>query len=330
MLTIRRAVYKDISAIMKFIDEHWKKGNILARDKDFFEWQFVDGNKVNMFIAVDEENEKIYGMIGAIVYNGSEHPDISGCLWKTIKSGDPILGMKLLDCMYEQLRPRYACSAGLSEMAVKINALLGGEPIVMDHYYRLADREQYAIAEVKEKRIPSVEDTGYSLVRLTSVEEMQQIISEEELAVRIMSKDYTYIEKRYFNHPIYSYDIWKVTDGDKTPSAVLITREECVGESKIAKVVDYYGAFVHLGKITAALDRLMKEKEYEFVDVYSYGVPIEIYESAGFLCCNEEDENIIPNYFHPFVKENVALRMINPEVPGMCLFRGDGDQDRPS
>ena len=62
MLTIRRAVYEDIPHIMKFMDEHWKPGNILAKDRSFFEWQFVEDGKVNMFIGINEEEAKIYGM----------------------------------------------------------------------------------------------------------------------------------------------------------------------------------------------------------------------------------------------------------------------------
>lgn len=35
MLKIRRAVCDDIPNIMNFMDEHWKPGNILAKDRDF-------------------------------------------------------------------------------------------------------------------------------------------------------------------------------------------------------------------------------------------------------------------------------------------------------
>ena len=97
MLKIRRAVCDDIPNIMNFMDEHWKPGNILAKDRDFFEWQFVEDGKVNMFIGIDEEEGKIYGMMGAIIYNHKANPDISGCAWKTIKSERPMLGMELLD-----------------------------------------------------------------------------------------------------------------------------------------------------------------------------------------------------------------------------------------
>lgn len=154
MLTIRRAVCDDIPNIMKFMDEHWKPGNILTKDRDFFEWQFVEDGKVNMFIGIDDEEGKIYGMMGAIIYNHKANPDISGCTWKTIKSERPMLGMELLDSMCEQLHCRYACSAGLSEKAVKINELLGRIPISMDHYYRLADKEIYQIASITKKNYP--------------------------------------------------------------------------------------------------------------------------------------------------------------------------------
>lgn len=329
MLKVRRAVYEDIPNIMRFMDEHWKPGNILAKDRNFFEWQFVDGDKVNMFIGIDEEEGKIYGMLGVILYSRSEHPDIAGCAWQTIKSSNPRLGMALQDYMWEQILPRYTDSIGLSKKATKIYTLLGFTPIVMDHYYRIADREQYEIADIVNKKIPKVEDTGYSLVRISFLEDMKRIISEEELKKQVMSKDYEYIERRYFSHPVYSYDIWKVIDDKNLEQAVLITREEEVNGKRMCKIIDYYGDLEHIEKITFTLDSLMKEREYEYIDVYSYGVPIEIYEKAGFLSCTVESSNIIPNYFHPFVRDNIEIRMMEPMCKEVRMFRGDGDQDRP-
>lgn len=329
MLVIRRAVYDDIPNIMKFMNQHWKPGNILAKSRNFFEWQFVDGDKVNMFIGIDDTSGKIYGMIGAIVYNAGEYPDISGCTWQTIKSDNPMLGLDLLNYMYAQLHPRYACSTGLSKKTMRIDTLLGMIPTEMDHYYRLADRDDYKIAMVKNKVIMSVEDTGYSLQLIHSVEEMQQIISEEQLASQIMSKNYSYIRKRYFEHPIYCYDVWKIVNQQGDSQSVLVTRDEVIETNRICKIIDFYGKINELGRITVALDELMEERNYEYVDIYSFGVPTEIYKRAGFCHCDENSENIIPNYFHPFVRENVSLRMVDPMIPGMILFRGDGDQDRP-
>lgn len=330
MITLRRAVREDIPNIMKFMDEYWKPGNILAKNQAFFEWQFVnDDDTVNMFIGIDEDIDKIYGMIGAVIYNKSEAPAISGCTWQTIKSSNPMLGIELSDYMLSQLRPSRVCSIGMTKKSIKINELLGRVSTTMDHYYRLANRQDYKIAQINNKNIPRIKDTGYSLSLIHSVKEMKQIISEEVLAGMVMSKDYSYITKRYFEHPIYHYDIWKILDEQKVSSSVLITRDEKANDGTICKIIDFYGKDSDLGKITVALDCLMVERGYEFIDIYSYGVPTEIYENAGFCPCNETSENIIPNYFHPFERKNITLRMIDPMVPDLRMFRGDGDQDRP-
>lgn len=328
MITIRRAVYEDIPDIMKFMDEYWKPGNILAKNREFFEWQFLEDNKVNMFLGVDESG-KIYGMIGAIVYNRSTNPDISGCTWQVIKSDNPMLGLDLANYRDQCLGVRYCCGAGLTNKAVKIQKLLGYTITEMDHYYRLADKKKYKIAKVEKKIIPKITETGYRLEHIGSVNEMKQLISERMLLSQIPSKDYSYIEKRYFEHPIYRYDIWKIIDKKEKSQSVLITRDETMEDSKVCEIIDHYGEMTDLGKITGALDCLMEERGYEFVDIYSYGIPIEIYEQAGFCCCNQTSKNIIPNYFHPFVRENISLKMVKTMMPNLRLFRGDGDQDRP-
>lgn len=329
MITIRRAVYEDIPRIMQFIDEHWKKGHILARNREFFEWQFVDKGIVNFFLGIDDEVNKIYGILGVIVYNEGDNPDISGTIWKTIKSDNPMLGIEIDRYMYFQLHARYACSAGISNKAVRVHQMLGKKVTSMDHYYRLGNFEEYQIAKINKKFIPEVEDTEFFLERIHTVDEMQWVIPEEELRKNVMSKDYHYIQKRYFNHPIYHYDIWKIMEKKGKPVSIIITREEYVRKRKICKIIDYYGKIEVFSKITSALDNLMAEKGYEYIDIYSFGVEKEIYEQAGFIRCDEDDCNIIPNYFHPFEQKNVSLNMIDPQIDGLRLFRGDGDQDRP-
>lgn len=64
----------------------------------------------------------------------------------------------------------------------------------------------------------------------------------------------------------------------------------------------------------------MEEKGYEYVDIYSFGIPVEIYEQGGFIRCGENSENIIPNYFHPFVQENISLKLVDSKIEGVRLF----------
>lgn len=64
------------------------------------------------------------------------------------------------------------------------------------------------------------------------------------------------------------------------------------------------------------------------MDLYSYGVAEETMAQAGFRL-RKDDKNIIPNYFEPFVQENVEIYVQVPDEP-IAIFRGDGDMDRPN
>ena len=329
MITVRRAEIKDIPTIMQFMDDHWLHGYILAQDREFFEWQFVRSGKVNIWIGIDDETGKMYAMQSVIFYREIEHPDMSGSVWIAIKSDNPLLAFEVQDTMWAQMQPRDTFSPGLRPDAVKVNKLLGNEVVAMDHYYRLSNAKEYRIAVVRNKLIPYATDTGYILAPCNSLDEMKGIISEEVLISSIPSKDYSYIKWRYFDHPIFKYDLWKIVNPNGSADGILITREEHANGATSCKIVDFYGEFNIIGKLATALDTLMSEKDYEFVDVYSYGVPIEQYEKAGMLRCDNNSENIIPNYFQPYTPVNSDIMLVPPSTPGSRLFRGDSDQDKP-
>lgn len=329
MLTVRRATLEDIPNIMDFFEEHWLHGYVLAHDRAFFDWQFVHDDIVNLWIGIDEETKKIYSSIGVIFYSYVEHPDIAGTIWLAIKSENPLLSADVQEAMWTQLAPRESFSPGLRKDAIRYFKLVGMPLDKMDHYYRLSDREEYYIAVVKEKVIPKVPNSLYQLHPISSVEEMQKIIPESVLFSGAPRKDYAYIRHRYFEHPIFHYEVYKITDCNKNDCGILIMRKEEANGQKSCKIVDFYGENALLGKITAALDELLKEKGYEFIDIYSYGVPKYIYENAGFVRCEEDSENIIPNYFQPYIPENSDIWLTVPNIPNSRLFRGDGDQDKP-
>ena len=329
MITIRRAVTEDIPTIMQFLEDHWLHGYVLAHDREFFDWQFVHDGKVNIWIGIDDETGKLYAMASVIIYRYVPNPDFSGSVWLAIKSENPMLAFDIQDAMWTELRPRDTFSPGLRPDAIKVNQLLGNTVVAMDHYYRLADMIKYQIAVVNDKAIPDVKDTGYMLTQCSSLEEMKSVIPESVLISGAPSKDYKYIKWRYFDHPIFNYDIWKISNSKGLAKGILITREEYVNDSIACKIVDFYGDAHLLGKITHALDLLIAEKGYEFADIYSYGVPTEIYENGGLVKCDTASANIIPNFFQPYTPINSDIMLVPPWVPNTRLFRGDSDQDKP-
>ena len=204
MIVIRRANMDDIPKIMAFIDEHWKKGHILAEDIDFFEWQFVENRQVNMIVAV--EDNKIYGIQGYIPYNHTKHPDISGSIWKTIKSGNPLLGMDMERKIKEITNFRWCGSCGLSDKALKIGLIQGMTVSRLGHFYRIGYTDNFKIAKISMlERQPYLKYEGVCFKDLNSFEKFEEIFSDDYLSSFLPYKDLLYFKNRYFLHPVYSY-----------------------------------------------------------------------------------------------------------------------------
>ena len=64
----------------------------------------------------------------------------------------------------------------------------------------------------------------------------------------------------------------------------------------------------------------------------NYGIKKEVFLNMGFQLLDIEQEDIIlPNYFEPFEKRNVAIEIAyKAQYEGYVAFKGDSDQDRPN
>lgn len=332
MITFRKAKHEDILLIMKFIDEEWKKGHILAKNRDFFEWQFVDGENVRVLLAIDDENNKIYGMDGYIQYNDESEPDITGCMWKVIKSDIPLLGKEISNQVGEIVKPRYSVGIGLNRRAQKMERLLGNFVDKMNHFYFLSEKNEYNIAVIKAFEKKAVKDTKAHFEEVESIDLFERIISDELLKQYIPYKNYNYIQHRFFEHYSYSYKLLDLVIDDEKVPCIFVVREVLQNGTKILKIVDFFGKEEYIEKSGIAFEKLVKQKQYEYIDFYNYGIDKKYILKAGFSLLDEQDENIIPNYFEPFEQKNVEVYVSGDilKQKNTRMFIADGDQDRPS
>lgn len=330
MITVRQAVKDDIPIIMRFLDENWKKNYILALDYDFFCWQFCRNNQVNIIIAIDDEEKIMYGLQGYIYYNNTASPDIGGSIWKTIKSDNPGLGLEFAPVVKEVTNYRWYSSPGLSERGKRACKVEGYEVGMLKHFYRLGDCKTYNIAKISDNS--NIPYEIYDNVRLTQIETIEQfkaIFSNEYLNTFLPFKDVEYYEWRYYNHPVYSYKIYGIKKGDDIIKAAIVLREVSYLNSKALKIVDYIGDAKDIQYIGQSINDILALEDYEYVDFYQYGIDDEYLNRAGMRLRGENDVNIIPNYFEPFVQENVEI-CFKKLWGDFRMTRGDGDQDRPS
>jgi hypothetical protein len=328
---IRLANISDISQIMIFINDNWKENHILARDKDFFIYEHQDNNIINYVISL-EDNE-INGVLGFIKYSDN-NSDIATVIWKALKNDThPMLGIELLEFLRNHKKYNIIFSPGINKKTIGIYNYLD---IYTNHL------NQYIIVNnnIKDYKILQIKDEN-KLIDHNFIMNTDYIIKEiknNELEFNfddynyIPHKDKAYFIKRYFNHPIYNYTVYSI-EKNNLFSSLLVTREVFVEKSKILRIMDFLGNENDLIYISNYLHKIVIDNNYEYIDFMCYGFDDEILKKASFSKVDiKSDELIAPNYFAPFLKENIQINFMADtiDIDKLRICKADGDQDRPN
>ena len=330
--TIRFATKEDVESVMHFIDTYWRKGHILSRDRRLFEWQYGGASEgLNIVLGVDDAGN-IQGMLGFIPYDDSEDKDIALALWKANPSTG-FLGIRMLKYLMDQVPHREIVCPGINiKTTSKLYEYVGMQVGTMAHWYRLASKESYAIAKIVDAKIPVYKRVDHKVTLIPMISE-EQLCSVFERGLghylsHVPYKSLEYVLKRYYRHPTYQYEIFGVQQADEGVISLLVFRiQECNG-SRALRFIDCIGEQECIADVTDSIDALMDEFSCEYVDVYVAGVSDGVFLSGGWRKA-EPDGNIIPDYFAPFEQRPVTIHYATSNASAV-LFKGDGDQDRPS
>lgn len=331
---IRFAQKSDIKNIMKFIDTCWKKGHILGTDRVFFEYEHLLDEGVTYVISVNNDNANdINAILGYIPY-GKSNRDVMTVMWKANHTAHSSLGLELFQYLKENGDVRIMASPGTNPKLKGVYCYLGYLFGKLTQWYRLSQRKEYCVADISNDEIPNV----HGCVTYTKLNTWDSMAAQFDFEGYNRNakpyKEQWYIKKRYFNHSIFTYEVFGVrkngvpecTD-DKYP-LVVIFRVINVNGTSVLRLIDCIGDFSILALISNLLDDVLQKYDAEYVDCYEVGLPDFWMSGAGFKKV-EGSGNIIPNYFEPFVRENIDIYYFSND-PDIVLFKGDGDQDRPN
>ena len=328
---IRLACYDEIAEIMTFIDTYWRKNHLMARNRSLFEYEFVVDGRVNVVIAKERTSGAIHGIQGFLqASKDSSQLDAWGSIWKVIPGASGLLGIEIVKRLHSLVGIRSFLLIGANpKTAVPIykRIMRYQDTGKMQHYYCLAKRDKYHICQAAHyEPCESSTDCRTEVIPLKNMDELRQTYNFSYSAEAYPYKDEWYINHRYFAHPIYSYQIYGLRQNGET-QALLICREQAYGEAKALRVVDYIGK----KSLFAGLNRFWQEKlhTYEYVDMYAYGFEESYIQASGMIKVRDNDTNIIPNYFTPYVAENIDIWVCSPNGKAV-FFKADGDQDRPN
>ena len=337
---IRLAKIQDIDSIMRFIDEHWSKGHIMSQDRQLFEYEYVEGEKVNFVLAIEKQTgeiEAIFGFIRTSHTTEFENKYIWGSMWKVNESHKnmPLLGVELARraCELAQCKEHIGNGAN-PKTTIPLRRLFFGEKTgkMKQYYYLNNSISEYKIPVIKEKK--DIHEVVFKqlkekyLMEFYSIEEVKKYFVIDNIQA-VPYKDSWYINRRFFNHPYYKYNVYGVKDQNEDVGALLITRVVTCNGSKVLRIVDYIGQHDLFRNLKGDLCHIMIDNNYEYIDMYVFGFEEEYIIEAGFKLRTDDDRNIIPNYFEPFLQENVDI-WVHYKQEGTTFFKADGDQDRPN
>ena len=332
MLDIRFAKTADTDNIRKFIHNHWKENHILSRDKDLFLYEYQDNDMINFVIAIDNKSN-IYGILG-FIKSSDDNSDIWAAMWKVIKhKTHPMLGVELLDYLRNANKYNRLTCNGINSKTIGIYHYLDIYTNHLSQYIIINKNiQKFNILKIEDdksiKQSNFTENSQYKLVKIKESELDFDFDSQEF----IPHKDKNYFIKRYYNHPIYIYDIYGIYKA-KTLTSLVVTREVILQNSKILRIMDYLGDEKDIAYITSKIYQIVVNKGYEYVDFMCFGFDNTNLENAGFSKINLESTEIIaPNYFSPFVQENIKINFMadTKEINKLRICKADGDQDRPN
>ena len=327
---IRLAKETDIDDIMQFICEEWDANHILGNSKAYFIYEHVIEQEVTFIIARNRDDNRIYSLLGYIYASrDKDNLDIWTGIWKTKDGAMALLGMELMRRLKSLVNARSITGIGDNpNTTIKLVKLfLRHYTGKMNQYYMVSGVVPIKLASIKKKvyNCADVVNGVYDVEKASDVNQLKNLLDKVD-KTKVPYKDAWYVKHKYFDNPIYKYNVF-VVKNNKDVCAALVLREQEWESSMVGRIVDFFGDSRHFSMFTGFFKDALNK--YEYIDFYALGFDEKAIFDSGFVKRDEYDENVIPNYFYPFERRNVDI-WVDSSNDNTLYLKGDGDQDRPN
>ena len=333
-LILRFGDNADIGIVTKFIDEHWKPGHILARDRELFEYMYLEKDgRLNFVIAIDPQSEEVIAILGYIP-SDALHSRVSLSMWKSRSDAhlrNYKAGLAVLRFLIDGLKPKSIFSTGISADTRDIYRFLGYSCDVMNHHLIVNDGvRDFRIIKNPPRTIFAQSSSDHPISAITKVttdEALRRVAKSLDFAETL--KDVDYLSHRYLNHPRFSYEIREVVSNSKTVG-ILVFRRSFANDRSCIRIIDVIGAEVCLRTAIGSLVQEMQQNGDEYIDLLSWGLDGSQIKEIGFTDCRDLTDCVVPEYFSPFSQTKVDRWLFTNLPETEIIYKGDGDQDRPN
>jgi hypothetical protein len=339
-VTIDRCRNADVDDVVRFIDRYWARGHALVASRRLLDWQHRAPDGGYSFIVARRDGD-IVGILGYISTKRFD-PALARdnvvwlTTWKVREDANVAgLGLVLLQHLAAE-EPHVAIGAiGLNPATRPIYRALRYTIGELQHYVRPNDEaNRFELASfpsanwVDAGHVVSTPLTGKSFIRLRDFERLDDTQSIRAAGV-VPRKTARYFYQRYVAHPLYTYHVMGLFDGDSLVGLLAARAAEHAGRRAV-RIVDVFAPPDAIARIGGVVQSLVQQDDAEYADVYNSGVDASVFQAAGFRRVDPEGVDIVPDHFEPFERRNVRLWFSINSACTPVLFKGDSDQDRPN
>jgi GNAT superfamily N-acetyltransferase len=309
-LAVRR-----LGELQGLVDEHWRRGHVLARDAELLQWQYrrqVDPAALSVLVA--EEDGRLVAMLGWIEFDACVGAERVRGGWMTNwlvvpEARGRRLGLALVE---RALESEYEFVGALAANAATRHVLgaFGFAEVGMFRWVRVFDAD--ALRELLAGR-------EYVLQPPPGVEERDGFVG--------ACRDDAFVEWRYRRHPRFRYEVVEETSG----FAAYRIEQVAGSGARIMRITDLLGGATVVESLVEAAER----ERVVFADFYCtspcFGRPLA---AAGFVAGEG-----IPGRFQPLDFSDrpiVSCFWAAPRLGVDCaagdlyVTRADSDLDRPN
>lgn len=331
--------HSEIGKFQEFIREHWDKNHLFAKETSVFDWQHK--NPTNYHYVTAKIEEDLVGVQGLIPLehfdNNLPSSQIFLTIWSVLENRGLGLGLRVFKACEKEYSPEFIGTLGLIDKVIPFHERQGFTTGLMDHHMMLSPYiNEFKIAIVpehikaKQQEHESIVSDNQEVKQLT-ISKLNALNTEKLYRYQRPLKSDSYLGNRYLRHCMYDYEVYAIIEQSE-PIALCVVRMISENGTNVLRLVDYIGANETFAKLQFFSATLLRKYDAEYIDIYSHGIPLEMFKEAGYIRRSDYDDLVVPNHFEPFHQKNIDLNF-GYKCPQagepVRLFKGDCDQDQP-
>jgi hypothetical protein len=350
---------EQLPELQAFLDEHWQRGHVLARDAELVRWQhrFADHpDRVSMLVA--REHGQIAGVLGMILvgfcWRGRCIPGgwLAGWI-ATPHARSRHTGLRLLRHATDSLELEFIGVTGVNEKALRIYRALGFSICEsIPRWVRVISGDALTTllagrgSRLREPAAAPAKTAGlHAATWSDTLAQRWDDVWRRRLAPQLVGtwRDAAYLRWRYLEHPRFLYSVRVAQDSDGSVRGMAVHRvAEVLGSrGRVVRMLELLGDDEAMTTLAADAVACGVKAGAAFADMYCTADAVAgPLASCGFtLSAGAGDD--LPALFEPIDFNETRLTgaiSVSEELDGpqilhsgaLYVTRSDSDQDRPN